>query len=367
MKQRSVAILLTLLLLFGLLAGCGTPAATQTPEASPSPAASAQAETKTFTDSAGRSVEVPAVIDRIAPSGPLAQIVLFSLAPEKFVCLSTEWSEEASEYLDTSYLQLPVVGQLYGGKGTLNLEGLAAAEPQIVIDIGEAKEGIAADLDALQEQLGIPVVFVEATTAGMSDAYRMLGELLQLPDEAETLAGYCDEIYGKTVAAMEKIGDNKVKLLYCLGDEGTNVIAKGSYHAEVIDLLGDNVAVLDNPSGKGTGNEVDFEQLYQWEPEVILFAPDSAYELAGQDTRWQELSAIADGNYYEVPFGPYNWMGFPPSVNRYMGMIWLSELLYPDQFDYNLYDEAARYYELFYHCTLTQQQFDALTAHSLPR
>jgi iron complex transport system substrate-binding protein len=42
-------------------------------------------------------------------------------------------------------------------------------------------------------------------------------------------------------------------------------------------------------------------------------------------------------------------------------MIWLSELLYPDAFDYDLYAEAARYYELFYHCTLTREQFAALT------
>jgi len=36
-----------------------------------------------FTDSTGRQVEVPSEITKIAVSGPLAQIVLFSLAPDK--------------------------------------------------------------------------------------------------------------------------------------------------------------------------------------------------------------------------------------------------------------------------------------------
>jgi len=364
--KRKLALLLSITLLFGLLAGCGTSAAAPTATVAPS-AGPTQAATRMFTDSAGRQVELPAAIDRIAPSGPMAQIVLFSLAPEKLVCISTEWSGAASGYFDTAYLQLPVTGQLYGSKGTLNLEELSAAEPQLVIDIGEAKDSIAADMDALQAQLGTPVVFIEATTAGMADAYLMLGELLDLKNEAQVLADYCDEIYGNTVDTMEEIGDDKVKVLYCLGGEGTNVIAKGAYHAEVIDLLCDNVAVLNDPSSKGTGNEVDFEQLYQWEPDVIVFAPDSAYELAADDERWQEFAPIASGDYCEVPFGPYNWMGFPPSVNRYMGIIWLSELLYPEQFDYDLFEEAVRYYELFYHCTLTQEQFDALTEHSLVR
>jgi len=366
MKEK-LAILMILTMITGLFGGCApSPSASPAPP-NPSQTAAAGAAARTFTDSLDRQVEIPSSIDRIAPSGPLAQIVLFSLAPEKLVSLSSDWSDTAAAYLDVSYLQLPVTGQLYGSKGTLNLEGIAAVDPQLIIDIGDRKDGMAADMDALQEQLGIPVVFIEAATAGMSDAYRMLGELLGLSGEAEALASYCDEIYGNTVAVMEEMGNNKAKLLYCLGQEGTSVIAKGSYHGEIIDLLADNVAVLDNPSSKGTGNEVDFEQLCRWEPDVILFAPDGAYALAGEDARWRELDPIAEGRYYEVPFGPYNWMGFPPSVNRYMGMIWLSELLYPDAFEYDLYDEAARYYRLFYHCELTQEQFAGLTAHSLIR
>ncbi len=62
---------------------------------------------------------------------------------------------------------------------------------------------------------------------------------------------------------------------------------------------------------------------------------------------------------------PYNWMGFPPSVNRYMGMIWITQLLYPEQADYDVYEEAAKYYELFYHCELSEDRYRALVANSL--
>ena len=55
---------------------------------------------------------------------------------------------------------------------------------------------------------------------------------------------------------MKTIGDKKVRLLYCLGEKRHQCHREGvSYHAEIIDLLGDNVAVIDSPSSKGNGNE----------------------------------------------------------------------------------------------------------------
>ena len=83
------------------------------------PAALAEGEppTRTFTDSVGRTVELPAAIDKVAVSGPLAQIVLFALCPDKLVGIASPWDETAVKYFDTKYYELPVLGQLYGGKG----------------------------------------------------------------------------------------------------------------------------------------------------------------------------------------------------------------------------------------------------------
>lgn len=324
MKHKALSLLLALAMMLSLAACAQTtpqasPSASGSPEPSVSQTPSAQpseegtADTVMFTDSCGRTVELPAQIDRIAPSGPMAQIVLFALCPDKFVGLASEWDPEADQYIDTEYYNLPTLGQLYGSSaGELNLESLAAADPQVIIDIGEPKDSIVEDMDAITEQLGIPAVHIDAYTATMGDTYRMLGQLLGMEEEAAVIADYCDEIYGETVSMMEAIGDNKANILYCLGDQGLNVIAQNSYHAEVIDLLTNNLAVVDSPSSKGTGNEVDMEQLLLWNPDIIIFAPDSYYDQVADDPVWQDLTAIQNGNYYEVPFGPYNWMGFPP-------------------------------------------------------
>lgn len=325
-------------------------------------AASAE-ETRTFTDSVGRTIELPAEVDKVALSGPMAQIVLFALCPDKLVGISNAWSAYAEEYLDSKYFNMPVIGQLYGGKGELNLETLLDSGAQVVVDVGEPKGSIAEDLDALQEQTGIPFVHITAGTATMGDAYRKLGELLNMPEEAEALAEYCDSVYTRANEIAQKV--EKVKLLYITGDKGMNVIANNSYHAEVIDLLSDNLAVVDDPSAKGTGNEVDMEQILNWNPDYILFAPESVYSEVGADPMWQNITAIKNGTYYEVPMGPYNWMGFPPSVQRLLGMMWMAKLLYPEQADYDLQEEVTDYYKMFYHCDLSPEQYTALVANSI--
>lgn len=357
-KNKIVATVLLLCLFLALLLSGGCNSDSGEPSGG-------EGETITFTDSAGREVEIPAEIDRIVPSGTMAQMVLFSLAPDKLVGLAAKWSSAAGEYLDGKYQNLPVLGQFYGGKGDLNLEEIARVSPQLIIDIGEPKSSIVEDMDLITEQVGIPAVHLTATLETMGDAYRELGKLVGMEDEAAVLADYCDELYRKTKTLADNIGDDKTSLLYCSGDDGLNVIARGSFHAELVDLLGNNVAVVENATSKGTGNLVDLEQLVLWDPAVIIFAPDSIYSSVADDKAWQEIAAIREGCYYEVPANPHNWMGFPPSVNRYLGMVWLAQLLYPEEAGYDMFAEISKYYELFYHCALTEEQFNDLLANSL--
>lgn len=327
--------------------------------------ACAEENTRLFTDSLGREVVVDKEITKIAVSGPLGQIVVFAIAPEMFVGIPNEWDASAEQYLNTEYFNLPVLGQLYGGKGELNLEELLKAAPQVVIDIGDPKGSIAEDMDALTEQTGIPFVHVSAYIDSMDVTYTLLGELLGKEEEAKALADYCAGVYTRMQELITKV--EKVNMLYVTGEQGLNVLANGSYHSEVLDMMGNNLAVVDNPASKGTGNEVDMEQILTWNPDVVVFSDLSIYATVGDDPLWQDITAIKNNTYYEVPVGPHNWIGTPPSVQRLLGMLWMGKLFYPEAADYDLYTEVAQYYKLFYHCDLTQEQYDALVANSIGR
>ena len=325
----------------------------------------AHAQSRTFTDDCGREVEIPADITAIVPSGPLSQIILYAISPDLFVGLAAQWNNDLG-ILPDEFLNLPYFGQLYGS-ANLSVESLAAANPQLIIDVGEAKKSIVEDMDALQWQTQIPSVHIEANLASMPEVYRKLGALLGREEKGEALAQFCEKVYDRTISVMEQVGGNKVNALYVLGEEGLNVLAKGSYHAELIDLLTNNLAVVDNPAGKGSGNEVTLEQIALWNPDFILFAPGSIYDSAADREVWNEISAVKTGNYVEVPEGPHNWMGTPPAVQRYLGLIWLTAELYPEYCDYDVKAEILEYYSLFYGCTLSDARYDALTVNAFSR
>ena len=110
MNIRILALLLALVMVVGLMTGCASgrqeaaapetarpksPAVEETaaePEQTEeSPAEEevpAEPETVSFTDSLGRTVELPADITRIAPSGAVATMILAAIAPECMVIIN---------------------------------------------------------------------------------------------------------------------------------------------------------------------------------------------------------------------------------------------------------------------------------------
>lgn len=352
--KKVVAIFLILSI---LLCGCGH---TGTVKA---------VETQSFTDSTGRTLALPAEITKIAITGPLSQIYILPLADDMLVGVSNAYAEDAALYLPSSIREKTEIGQLYGGKGEMDLESLLAAGPEVVIDIGESKKTTAEDLTALTEQTGIPFVHIDATVATAPDAYRTLGRLLGQEEKAEELAIWCENTYADIAAMMVQVDSDGVRktLLYCLGDKGVNVIAKDSFHAETINMLSENLAVLEDVMSSGAGNEVDLEQILLWDPDVIIFAPDSCYEEIAGSSQWQSVRAVAYGNFYKTPAGPYGWLSSPPAVQRYLGMLWLGELLYPEYTEYDLKEKITEYYKLFYGCELTDEMYADLIKHAMPQ
>lgn len=366
---KIAAVLAAALLCFGVaftFTGCSSSDGASSASSSASEAASS--ETREFTDDLGRTVELPAQIDRIAPSGSTANQVLLTMAPDKMVGLATDPSEAELKYYGDELADLPVFGSAFGGKGDINREALAAADPQVIIDTGEAKDGLTEDMDTLQEQLGIPVVFVECAIDDYGAAYETLGELLGMEDRGNELAEYCRNAYSEVEEVMASIPEEeRANVLYILGEDGTNVLGKGTFQAQVVDMCADNLAVMDNPSNQGQGSETSLEQIALWNPDTIIFAYGSIYDTVADDPAWDGIAAIDNGSYYEAPGTPYNWLNYPPTVNQVMGMQWLPRLLYPDKFDDSIADVTKSYYQTFYGYELSDEECNELIANAVPK
>ena len=322
----------------------------------------AQAEgTRIITDSAGREVEIPSEITKIAPSGPLAQIVLYTVSPDKLAGLAADFSDEAKQYIDEKYWGLPKFGQFYGKNASLNMEALIAEAPDVIIDIGEAKKTVKEDMDALQEQLNIPVIFVEATLPTMADAYEMLGDITGEKEQAGKLADYCRAEIGKADQNAAAIADADRKSVYFgLGEDGLHTNAKGSIHADVIDRIGAVNAADVEAVSSGGGSEVSFEQVLLWNPDLIIVDSQKLYDTLTADPMWQELDAVKNGKIFKIPTAPYSFMSSPPSVNRMIGIEWLGSLVYPEIYTSDIREEVKNFYQLFYHIDVTDEKLEAI-------
>lgn len=372
--QKMICLMLCFVLMLSL-AACGgdstASASSAATESEPAESASVQesAEESTtyiFTDSTGREVELPRNITRVASGGPLANIMIYAVKPEVIVGWSSVPSDSASKYIDEAYLDLPEYGKFYGDSEDFNREALMASNPEVIIDVGEWDEEYKAQLDTLQEQLGIPVILVEANLEQNPSAYRTIGQLLGEEERGESLAAYCEEVLedARQKAAAIPEEDRK-RVYYGEGENGLSTILSGTIHSQIYELVGAEIVVdADSAQVQQGGGTISMEQLLAWNPDVIMFVKGSIYETVADDTSWSALDAVKNGNYYEIPIEPYNWLGRPPGPNRMIGVRWLGNLLYPEIFDYDIKQEVKDFYSLFYRYELSDEEVADLLGNS---
>ena len=390
--KKSWAILLSTLLTISLGVGCSNtqttqqtetnqkleqaevseasetaPAEEKEKEANEMEDVSAHTEAKTivFTDSCGREVEIPAHIQKVAPSGSVAQMILYAVAPEKLACWAGKLGDEQKYYIEDDCEALPVTGQFYG-KGDLNMEALIEAAPDVIIDLGDKKKSAKEDLDNIQEQTGIPTIFIEATVDSYAEMFRTLGKLLENEEQGEKLAAYTENVYQDGEKARAQIGEeDKLRVMFGTGETGLDCNAKGSIHCGVLEAVGvENAIEVAELSNKGGGNTVTMEEVIAADPDVILFEAGGPYEKVKDDAYWSGLNAIAKDQFYEIPYGPYHFLASPPSINQIIGIKWLGNLLYPELYPYDMVKELQEFYKLFWHYDLSEDEAKALLAHS---
>ncbi len=313
-----------------------------------------------FTDSLGRQVELPEELDRIVPSGNLAQLVLYSIAPDRIVGWSSKLSGSAEAYFPQDVINLPVFGTFYGKKANLNKEALMSAAPDVVIDMGEIKgspDEMRKELDDLQSDIMIPVIFIEAYLDNTPDVYRTLGTLLGEEEKGEALAKYAEEAIAMAAAAREAI-EEPVSVYYSSSPDGLEAIAEGNFHGEVIEKVGAENVV---PAAFGaSSNKVSMEQLYIWDPDVILLSSAEAYEEAISGSVWKNLRAVEEGRVYLIPTEPYSFLDSPPATNRIIGIYWLGNLLYHELYPVDMTEKTEEFYSLYYNHDITEADVERI-------
>ena len=126
----------------------------------------------------------------------------------------------------------------------------------------------------------------------------------------------------------------------------------------------ENAIVVEDVTNKGGGNIISLEQLYNFDPDVILFSTGSIYDTVADDPAWSQLSAVSSGKYYEVPGSPYSWLSGPPSMNMIIGVWCLGNLIYPEDYVYDRTTVAQELYKTLWGYDLSANEAASLLANS---
>lgn len=291
------------------------------------------------TDSAGREVAVPERIERVFAAGPPASILLYVLVPDRMIGWPRAPHADELPYIAPAYRDLPEVGWLTGRGDTVNLEVLLRSKPDLVLDFGSVRDTFISLAERVQAQTAIPYILIDGTFENTPRAVRLLGEILHVEERAERIAGYVEATFADLDATLAQIPEAERPRVYLArGPNGQETGLRGSINTEIIERVG-AINVAADPSGARRGIvQVPIEQIVVWNPGTI----------------------VTCGRVYLSPTAPFGWIDRPPSVNRLIGVKWLSGLFYPEQVDQDLREVTRAFYELSYHVDLTDAELDRL-------
>ena len=363
--RQLLALFICLVMSVSLLTGCSeTKVATEEPTQSAEQDATQEtAETREITDMAGRKVTVPTAenIESVFSAGPVAAIFLYMVAPDKLLGWNYELNDVEKSIILDKYQDLPN----FGMGDAVNYEAVIAANPTIAINSGKINDAMVSDCDALSESLGIPVVAVDNELNNSAEAFRFMGELLGVEDHAEELAQYAEQVFTDINALSDIPEEKKVSVYFGNGEDSLETAPRGSQHAQILDVI-NAVNVADLELGDGSRVQISAEQLLAWDPDVIVVNGEPKADKSGSSAAedilsnpdYASLKAVQDQKVYGTPNAPFSWVDRPAGPNRLIGMRWFSALIYPEYIKCDINEEIHKFFDLFYHVDLSDEQLE---------
>jgi iron complex transport system substrate-binding protein len=322
----------------------------------------APSRSRTVEDSAGRRVEIPDSIERVYAAGPPASILIYILAPDRLTGWPRAPKPYERPYLAPEYRDLPETGRLTGRGSTANLEVLLRTRPDLIIDFGSINDTYVSLADRVQSQTGIPYLLIDGRFDNTPVSLRLVGDILGVDARGEELAAYAEALFKDLDTALDGVPESQRPRVYMArGPDGQETGLKGSINTEIIERAGGrNVADPGQASIRRGIVRSSIEQVIAVDPDTIVTWDENFYRRVWDDPLWAGITAVRSKRVYFSPTAPFGWIDRPPSLNRLMGLKWLSGVFFPDRFPHDLRAETRRFYNLFYHVDLDDADLERL-------
>ncbi len=368
MKSKKTMVLL-LILIMGLVLLTGCSAESDTGSDASGEAAVIE---KTVTDQNGRTVEIPAEINKVVMGRILPFPAAYYLATgscEEVAGIHPA-SKSAAENSMLKVLAPEILNAQTGFvKGEeLNVEELLKLNPDLVFVLGET--GMGGNLEKVADT-GIPTIGIKTSSLYDGDSVETLNSWLELLGQitgknqrAEEIINYGRETQKMIDSRLENIAEEEKPrglMIFRHSDNEIEVSGSGFFgHHWLVSTGARDVAEEINIK-----SIVNMEQIYKWNPDIIYITnftetqPEDLINntIKGQD--WSRVKAVQEGRVYKIPLGIYRW--FPPSGDAPLMLKWLAQKNHPDVFpDYDIKDEIKSFYSRFYEYNLSDEQTEMI-------
>lgn len=363
MIKRITALFMILLILFNFC-GCAT-----------QPSTGGTSNTREINDLIGRRVAIPVNPSRIAAmTGPSYEMV-FMLGGHDRIAMTK--SGHTTNY-PLALLTNPDLANYQGiganPSSSVNIEDYLRREIDLVIyyaNNNELKKFEAVGIPSIVLTLNTGILdTVEDVMAQTLDEYihnstiavKTLADVLggEAVEEAKRWEQYCAEKIEMLYQRTSRLTDDQRKIVFWGNTWGENILASYPLNNRYYEVWLCGGKLVGPESGTGNFPEVTREQLFDWDPDIILVDNHGNYpelvikSMYKEGSIWETLSAVRNKQLYRIPAGVFF---LDKGTTTTLMLLWLATITQPELFeDINMVEEIKYYYKEFYEYELTDEQ-----------
>ncbi|WOJ88526.1 iron ABC transporter substrate-binding protein [Methylocapsa polymorpha] len=274
-----------------------------------------------FIDAVGRSVDLPAHVERVIPAGPPAVVLVYALAPEKLLGLLESWTESRRAFVPEAYRGLPVLPRLTRAPSDADLALLRGQTADLIVDYGDIGKAYAASAERAQAALGVPSILLEGRMAETPEVLHSLGVILEKKERGDELAALAEHVLERLHPASSIDPERRVAVYLGRGPEGLLAVRPGGLLSEPIEAAGGRNVT---PEGPGAFAQLNVAEAAALHPAVVILEDPSAADGPLSKALDPKTVILVDRG------GPFGSMEAPPSINRLIGALALAAILHPD-------------------------------------
>ena len=368
--KRILCVILAALMLLSLVACGAAPAASQ-----PAQEQQQEPQKETVVDLMGREVNVPESVNKIAAiAGPTYEMVFMLGSGDQIAMVKSGHTNSYPLANLTNPRLESMIGLAANPSSSVNIEDYLKHDIDLVVYYDneiELKKFDAVDMPAIvvSKNTGLMASLDEAKSLTIDQFIEKLTQPIDILSTAlnteearaeyEAWRNYCDEKLHMVYDRTKDIPAEERKTVYwgnTWGEEIRSTYALKNRYFEVY-LAGGQ---LIGPDENSNFPEVTAEQLYSWDPDIILvdnhgglpaLVMESMYR---EGSKWSTLSAVQNQQLHRIPAGVFF---LDKGTTTTLLVLWMATILQPELFaDIDMVEEVKYYYSEFYEYELTDEQ-----------